>query len=418
MRLLTTAWRNLWRNKRRTLITASSIAFGLLLAVTFTGTGNYVYNNMINASARSGYGHITVAPPDYLQHRGLDRRIDASPELLEKIRSIKGVRAAWPHIMGQAMLASAVKSVGGMIMGVGPDEPPRDNLLLDSIKSGSLDASKERAVVAGTRLAEKLKLKPGRKLVYTLTDANGEMVSELARVSGTLETGLDVVDGATALMPLASLRHTLGYGPNEASFIAVLLDSQHDAPAIKRRIGAMLDAIRGPDAAQGQYEVLDWKQTQTDVAGMITIDSSSNYISQVFVAVLIAAGIFNTMLMSVLERRREFGVVLALGVSPLELVWTVLVETLLITSLGLLLGVIITTPWYYWLQQHGLDFSGVMGDDYHVGKVLIDPVIRISLDWRNVVAISGVSFILTLLAALYPAWRSGRINPAEALSTR
>jgi len=410
MNLVKTAWRNLWRNKRRTLITASSIAFGLLLAVTFTGTGSYVYNNMINASARSGYGHITVAPPDYLQHRGLDRRVKASPEVLQQIRAMDGVRAAWPHIMGQAMLASAAKSVGGMIMGVGPDEQPRDNLLLDSIQSGALDAGNRRSAVVGTRLAEKLRLKSGRKLVYTLTDAHGEMVSELARVGGMLQTGLDVVDGATVLMPLKSLQQTLGYAADEASFIAVLVDDQHDTPAIKSRIATMLDPV--------QYEVLDWKQTQTDVAGMITIDSSSNYISQIFVAVLIAAGIFNTMLMSVLERRREFGVVLALGVSPWQLVLTVLAETLLITLLGLLLGLLITTPWYWWMHQHGLDFSAMMGDDYHIGKVLIDPVIRIRLDWRNVAAIASVSFVLTLLAALYPAWRSGRINPAEALSTR
>ena len=405
-----TAWRNLWRNRRRTLITASSIAFGLLLAVTFTGTGSYVYNNMINASARSGYGHITVAPPDYLQHRGLDRRVKASPEVLQQIRALGGVRAAWPHIMGQAMLASAAKSVGGMIMGVGPDEQPRDNLLLDSIQSGSLDADNRRSAVVGTRLAEKLKLKPGRKLVYTLTDVHGEMVSELARVGGMLQTGLDVVDGATVLMPLQSLQQTLGYAADEASFIAVLVEDQHDTPAIKARIAAMLDPA--------QYQVLDWKQTQTDVAGMITIDSSSNYISQIFVAVLIAAGIFNTMLMSVLERRREFGVVLALGMSPWQLVLTVLVETLMITVLGLLLGALITAPWYAWMHQHGLDFSAMMGNDYHIGKVLIDPVIRIRLDWRNVAAIAAVSFVLTLLAALYPAWRSGRINPAEALSTR
>ncbi len=410
MKLFMTAWRNLWRNKRRTVITASSIAFGLLLAVTFTGTGSYVYNNMINASARSGYGHITVAPPDYLLHRGLDRRIEASPDVLEKIRGMKGVRAAWPHIMGQAMLASAAKSVGGMIMGVGPAEPRRDNLLLDSIKTGGLDFSKRRTAVVGTVLADKLKLKKGRKLVYTLTDANGQMVSELARVSGMLKTGLELVDGSTVLMPLDSLRQTLGYAEHEASFIAVLINDQHDTQAIKSGIAAMLDSDR--------YEVLDWKQTQTDVAGMITIDSSSNYISQIFVAVLIAAGIFNTMLMSVLERRREFGVLLALGMTPGQLVRMVLLETFLITVLGLVLGVIITTPWYVWMHAHGLDFSGALGSDYHIGKVLIDPVIRIQLNWRNIVAIAGVSFILTALSALYPAWRSGRINPAEALSTR
>lgn len=410
MNLFRTAWRNLWRNKRRTLISASSIAFGLLLAVTFTGTGHYMYGNMINASARTGFGHLTITPPDYLIKRGLDRRIAITTDQLKAIRAIPGVSAAHPHIMGQAMFSSARKSVGGLFIAIVPNEPARDNLLLENLVEGGLSGGNPRDVIIGRKMAEKLGLKMGRKLVYTATDASGQMVSDVAHVSGFFETGLEDVDGSMVLLPLSTMQKVLGYKSDEVNLVSIMLSHYNQTDRIARDIGEVL----GNDG----YEILPWQDTQTDVAGMITIDSSANYISQVFVGLLIAAGIFNTMLMSVLERRREFGVMLAIGMAPYGLVKMVILETLYVVFVGLILGTIITAPWYYWLASHGLDFSGMIDGDYHIGNVLIDPVIRISLDWRNIVSIAGMILILALLVALYPAWRSSRIKPVEVLNTK
>ncbi len=403
------AWRNLWRRKRRTLITGFSIGFGVLLSVTFTGTGDYGYTNMINAGASMGFGHVTIEPRGYNQTPALDKRLLKTEQIREQVLTIPGISDAIVRIMGQAMFASASKTVGGMFMAVDPvQESTEQNLLLRSLVQGQLFPQADgRGVVIGNKMAEKLNLRIGKKLVYTTTDVSGEIVSEIARVTGIFKTGVIEVDGAMVLLPINSVRTTLHYDSQDATLVSVIINDQRYSEKMRDKI----DAIVG----NPRREVLTWKQTQSELAGLITMDKSGNYIMQILIGLLIAAGILNTLLMSVLERSREFGVMMAIGMSPKTLFKLVLVESFWLALIGLVLGIIITIPWYAYLHYVGLDFSGAIGEDYSAGGVLVDPLIRIRLFKESIIAILAGIFSLTLLSGIYPAWRAGRIPPVESL---
>ena len=409
MKLRKIAWRNLWRRKRRTLITGISIGFGVMLAVTFTGTGDYGYTNMINTSAVMGMGHVTIEPHGYNQTPSLDKRLRKTGRLRERVLAMPGVNDAIVRIMGQAMFASASKTVGGVFMGIDPtQESPEHNLLIRSLVQGEIfSGTDSRGVVVGSKMAGKLNLRIGKKLVYTTTDVSGEIVSEIARVTGIFKTGVNEVDGGMVLLPIDSVRATLNYDAQDATLVAVIINDQRYAERMRDKISL----------AEGdpQIEVLSWKQTQTELSGLISIDRSGNYISQFLIGLLIAAGILNTMLMSVLERTREFGVMMAIGMSPRMLFRLVVVESLWLALIGILIGIIITAPWYSYLYYVGLDFSGAIGEDYSAGGILIDPLIRIRLYKESIIAILAGVFGLTFLAGLYPAWRAGRIPPVESL---
>ncbi len=409
MKLGSMAWRNLWRRKRRTLITAISIGFGVMLAVTFTGSGDYWYTNMINAGATMGLGHITIEPHGYNQTPSLDKRLLNAGEVRKYVLTMRGVSNAIVRIMGQALFASASKTIGGMFLAVDPSqESPDQNLLLRSLIQGQLFPGADgRGIVVGSKMAEKLNLRIGKKLVYTTTDVSGEIVSEIARVTGIFKTGVGEVDGALVLLPINSVRAILHYDDQDATLVAVTVNDQRYAERIRDKIAA---AVRNP-----LREVLTWKQTQTELAGIITMDKSGNYISQVLIGLLIAAGILNTLLMSVLERTREFGVMMAVGMSPATLFKLVLVESFWLALIGLTVGVIITAPWYAYLHYVGLDFSGAIGKDYSAGGVLVDPIFRIRLYKESIIAILTGVFSLTLLSGIYPAWRAGRTPPVESL---
>lgn len=411
MNLNKLAWRNIWRRKRRTLITAFSIGFGVMLSVTFTGSGDYTYTNMIDMGASMGMGHVTVEPLGYHLKPTLDKRLTGTAQLQQQIMALPGVAGATVRITGQAMFASARKSVGGAFIAVDPEfETAQNNLLLRSIVAGSMFAEKSgRGMVIGSKLAKKLKVKIGKKVVYTTTDAHGEIVSDIARITGIFTTGIDIVDGIMALLPVSSVQKTLDYVPDEATLIAVVISDQRHAEGMR-------DAIaRLPAAAD--TAVMTWKKSQPDLAGVIAFDKAGNYISQFLVGLLIAAGILNTMLMSVLERTREFGVMMAVGMSPGVLFRLVMVESFWLAIVGLLLGVIITAPWYYYLYHTGIDFSGAFGSDFSYGGVLVDPVFKARLFKESMMAILGGVFTLALLAGLYPAWRAGRVPPVESLKT-
>ncbi len=403
------AWRNLWRRKRRTLITGFSIGFGVLLSVTFTGTGDYGYTNMINAGASMGFGHVTIEPRGYNQTPALDKRLLKTEQIREQVLTMPGISDAVVRIMGQAMFASASKTVGGMFMAVDPaQESTEQNLLLRSLVQGQLFPQADgRGVVIGNKMAEKLNLRIGKKLVYTTTDVSGEIVSEIARVTGIFKTGVIEVDGAMVLLPINSVRTTLHYDSQDATLVSVIINDQRYSEKMRDKI----DAIVG----NPRREVLTWKQTQSELAGLITMDKSGNYIMQILIGLLIAAGILNTLLMSVLERSREFGVMMAIGMSPKTLFKLVLVESFWLALIGLVLGIIITIPWYAYLHYVGLDFSGAIGEDYSAGGVLVDPLIRIRLFKESIIAILAGIFSLTLLSGIYPAWRAGRIPPVESL---
>jgi ABC-type lipoprotein release transport system permease subunit len=409
MKLGKIAWRNLWRRKRRTLITGISIGFGVMLAVTFTGTGDYGYTNMINSSATMGLGHVTIGPQGYNQTPSLDKRLRNTGQLRDRVLAMSGVDDAIVRIMGQAMFASASKTIGGMFMGIDPaQESPQQNLLIRSLVQGKVFSGTDgRGVVVGSKMAKKLNLRIGKKLVYTTTDVNGEIVSEIARVTGIFKTGVNEVDGGMVLLPISSVRATLNYDAQDATLVAVIINDQRDADAMRDRISLAQSDPR--------IEVLSWQQTQAELAGLITLDRGGNYISQFLIGLLIAAGILNTLLMSVLERTREFGVMMAVGMSPKTLFRLVVVESLWLAIIGIVIGIIITAPWYAYLHYVGLDFSGALGEDYSAAGILVDPLIRIRLYKESIIAILTGVFSLTLLAGLYPAWRAGRIPPVESL---
>jgi ABC-type lipoprotein release transport system permease subunit len=375
MKLNTLAWRNLWRHKRRTLITASSIAFGVLLAVTFTGAGDYFHTRMIDAGANMGMGHITIAARDYNRAPSSQKLIQGVNTLQSLIASLPEVKSVVARIQGQAMFASARKSVGGTFIAIDPaKENANNNLFIQSLTDGEmLSTTNGKGIVMGVDLARKLKLNLGKKVVYTTTDINGDIVSAVARVSGIFRTGVAEVDGGMALLPMQSIQKVLGYASDEVSLIAVSLVDQRISHALRGRM-------------QGQpefehVEVLNWQQTQPDLAGMIAVDKSANRISQLMISLLIAAGILNTMLMSVLERIREFGVMMALGMSPRSLFSLVILESFWLAVIGLIIGIIVTIPWYLYMAETGIDLTSAYGDDFSFGG------------GDKVVQIGGIRFI-------------------------
>ncbi|MFV2060974.1 MAG: ABC transporter permease [Gammaproteobacteria bacterium] len=403
------AWRNLWRRKRRTLITAFSIAFGVILAVTFTGTGDYYYTRMIDAGANMGMGHITITDLDFNRAPSLKKRLKHVNELRQQALSNTQVADAMIRISGQAMFASANKTIGGMFMAIDPSkENERHNLFIRSIIKGKLFASASSpGIVVGVKMAKKLHLRIGKKVVYTTTDANGEIVSAIERVTGIFKIGVDQVDSGMVLLPLSRVQKTLAYQPDEASLIALILDDQRKIDSTRKTLMS--------NPVFKNTEIITWKQSQPDLAGMIEMDKSSNYISQLLIALLVAAGILNTMLMSVLERKHEFGVMMAVGMAPVSLFKLVMIESFWLAIIGLIIGTIITIPWYVYMFNVGIDLSAAYGDDMDFGGVLIDPIMKIRLFKESIFAILTGLFTLALTAGAYPAWRAGRIPPVESL---
>jgi ABC-type lipoprotein release transport system permease subunit len=414
LRLPTLAWRNIWRNRRRTLITLFSIAFGTLLAVLMTGIGDSSYAEMINHAARLGGGHVIVQHQDYLELPSLKKTVRAEPALLDAIRAEPEVRAVVPRVVGGVMLATSTNNVGAMIIGVDPRVEDQTTLgFVESLSAGEMFASPDdEGIILGKTLAENLDVTLGKKVVYTVTDKSGEIANGLARVSGILETGAVEVDANTALLPIGALRGVLGYEPDEVTMLAVFVDDHRVAEALAQRLGEQLGEQLGEHAA-----VLPWFTASPDLAGFVTMKVTGTVIFEIIVTVLIAAGIFNTLFVSVMERMRELGILAAIGFSSRQLFGLVLWESLWLGLCGIAAGVLLTAWPYYYFSTTGFDTSAMMGDSggAQISGVTMSQVLYVQLYPEHAVYIALAVVIATLAAGLYPAYRAGRVSPVEAI---
>jgi ABC-type lipoprotein release transport system permease subunit len=403
------AWRNLWRNRRRTVVTLSSIAFGVLLAGTLTGMADWRWTEVINLGARMGAGHVTLQHPEFLDLPSLGRTVRWSDVDRDALLANPGVARTVMRVSGQVMLATAGESLAASFVAFDPAVEDENTLsMLPNVVEGEmLPRATGRGIVLGERLAELLGTRLGRKVVYTVTDKNGEIVSELARVTGIVRTGAPSVDARLCLLPIGTIREVLGYAADEGTQIAVFLEDHRESYAMAARLGTTFDS---------RVAAVTWAELQPDLAGFIAIKVGGMIFMELLILLLIGAGIFNTLFMSVMERLREFGILMAIGFSPGRLFRLVMWESLWLGIVGIVVGVVVTA-WPYWaLATKGIDLSGLAGDaNFEIAGGVMEPVLRVAIYPENALYIAAVILGATLLAGLYPAWRAGRVVPVESI---
>lgn len=404
------AYRNLWRNTRRTAITLFSIGFGLMLSIIFTGISDSGYGRLIEGASRMGMGHVAVIPPGYLDAPSLDKMIEIDSAMQDRIRGLPHVRFIRERITGQAMIATANDSAGAAFLAIDPTKETSDtSYLLDFIKSGSLfSTTTGNGILIGRSMADRLRVDLGGKVVYTMTDVRGDITSGLARVSGIFKTGVAQVDNYFVLLPIDTIRELIGYSPTALTHLAIFLDDHARADVIQRCIADVNGSAMPGD-------IVTWRDAMPDIAGLISMDQSSNYLFQLIIFLLISAGILNTILMSVLERQREFGILIALGVSPARLFGLIVWESVWLCFFGILAGLILTAPIYRYLHTTGIDLAVMFTEKPDVGGVIFDPTIHADLRLENLWFILAIAAFLVIVSGLYPAWKASRVAPVEAI---
>ena len=410
----TLAWRNIWRNTRRTMITLVSIAFGTLFAVLMTGIGDSSYSEMIDHAARLGGGHVIVQHEGYQEMPSLKKTVRADPAVLEEIRARPDVRAAVPRVVGGVMLSTSTNNVGAGVLGIDPSAEDDTTFgLVDSITAGKMfETIDDEGIILGKTLAENLDVELGKKVVYTVTDKHGEIASGLARVSGILETGAAEIDAGTCFLPMNPFRTQLDYDADEVTQIAVFLGDHRGSEAVAASLGATLGERLGPEAV-----ALPWYEASPELAGFISMKVNGTVVFEIIITVLIAAGIFNTLFVSVMERMRELGIMAAIGFSSRQLFSLVLWESIWLGLCGIVAGVLLTAWPYYYLTTTGIDVASMMGDDggAQISGVTMAPTMYVEIYPAHALFIAAAIVLATVGAGLYPAFKAGRVSPVETI---
>ncbi len=402
------AWRSIWRNKRRTLITMTSISLGLTIAIFFTALVEGVFRQVVNEAIRMQAGHITLENPEYQTSPAVDLRIGGVENLRRRIEGIEAVEQTKLLIWGQGVANSGAGGVGVMVMGVEPSVEMKTSPLAQDIVAGAyLADSDDRMVVLGGHLAEQLKLKLGSKIVLTTNNAQGQLVEELCRVKGIFRTGSDEIDGYLIQIPATFARRVFGLGDDEATQLGVILKRPGDQAVV---IDAITPMVAGKDIA-----VLPWQSILPEVASFIRLRRTSNGVFQGLLFVIILFTILNTLLMSVIEREREFAVLLALGTPVRQLKGQLFVESACIACLGGLAGMVLGGSLALALQIWGLDLASIMPKGVTISGFAVSTTIHANLTPPILYWIGGIVLGATLLLSFMPMRRITQVHIAETL---
>jgi len=401
------AFRNLRRNLRRTLLTVAAIALGTALAMFSIGLGDGGHQQMIENGVRIGQGHLTVQREGFLESPSSSLYIHDPGPFMAAISRSPYVANAYPRIRGEGILATAAGAEGVVFQGIDPALPGEADIFRDSLTEGEFLTDENNAhLVIGAKLADRLKLTLGKKVVLTTQDAAGEITSTLVRVQGIYRTGSGTIDGSICLVPIGYLQNALGMEKGVTS-IAIYLENPF------KEKEALADI--GPKLPPGPEHLYQWQTLQPDLRDYVVIDDAFGYMTYAIVLLIVAIGVLNTILMSVMERRREIGILTAVGMESEDVMKMILVETVFITLLGIFAGVLIGLGVNWYFSTYGLDLSSMSPQEWSLAGTVIDPVLRSHLRPHRALGLCVAVFLLTVTMGIYPAWKASRILPVEAM---
>lgn len=403
------AWRNLGRNRRRTLLTLASIAFGVFLAIFSMAAQDRNWQDMIDLGARMGGGHVTLQHPEYLDTPSLSRTVTGTDALLAAASGDTDVARAVERLSGQLMVSTARESYGASFIAFDPGAEDVETLsYLEAVSEGEMFAADDRTgMVLGAQLARNLGAELGDRVVYTATDRSGEIVAGLGRVRGILRTGAPSIDVGIVLLPIEAARGVLGFAPDEATQVAIFIADHRRSEALAARLQGRL----GDEVA-----AVPWFEGRPDLYAFIAMKVGGGVIMIGIIALMVAAGIFNTVFVSVMERLREFGIMMAVGFSPAKLFRLVVYESVWLGVIGLVLAAVLTIGPYLYLSRVGIDMGAMLGNSpTEISGVAMATELRFGIYPENAVRIVALAFVAVVLAGIYPAWRAGRVRPVESI---
>ena len=410
------AMRNLRRQLWRTMLTAAVMVIGGALLILSFALSDGTHEQWIDSGIRTSTGHITVEQPEFRTSRKIENRLatDVRRETEQALASAgiaEHVVAVSSRLSISALASSAAGARPAQILAVDPVAEARFSTLDDQLVEGRyLEPDDRLAAYIGVGLAASLELRLGSRLVVQAQDTEQEIAAQLLRVVGIFRNGVPEVDQAVVHIPLQTAGDWLGSN-HDVTNVGVVLTGSSAVGAVTAHLE---DTLADP-IGRGDARVMGWREANPALAAAVAIDSFGNYLIFGILFVIIAFGIVNTVLMSVLHRHREFGVLRALGLTPGQTGTIVLIEGLTLTAISGFIGVTLgyLATWYFF--GDGLDMSVLMGEDMTFSGVVIDPIMVPQFYPVRIVQILTFILFIGAVASIYPAVRAAKIDIAESM---
>ncbi|MGB5321115.1 MAG: FtsX-like permease family protein [Lutimonas sp.] len=399
------AWRSIWRSKLRSVVVIFAIASGLLGGLFSSAWMNGMAKQRVENTFVYEIGHMQMHHPDYAENKDVKKTIHGTKEKLDALKVFSGVKAVTERVLVTGMSATANKNMGVNIIGVDPEREKEIFQIykkIDSTSGDFFESNKKNSIVISKALAGELKAKLKSKIVLTFQDYNGEITGAAFKVVGIYKTDNNPWDKLHVFVKNDDLRRVLELPENESHEIVLLLDDFEQAATLEPQLQS--------------------KFTDTKVEGWAEISPylslMSGYMDTMmglFMAIILGAlgfGIVNTMLMVVLERTKELGMLMAIGMTKRRVFIMIMLETIFLAMVGAIIGEILSVLFIKYFNSSGIDLSFVAEGMESVGYAAITYPM---LEGYRYIQITILVIVTAILASVYPAWKALKLHPAEAI---
>ena len=400
--MIALAWRNIWRHTRRSLITVAAMSLGAAMCMPMMAMMEGMFSTMFDVAITQQSGHVRVEHPDYPETLSMFDTLQGAESMLGDLEALPESAAVTWRAYGAGLLGTEDKSVGAQLIGV---DPVRE--IAVSPTEGMLDQgawlSAPGQILLGHGMAKELGAALGDEVVIMTQAADGSIGAGAYEVIGTMRSGNKMRDKQGAWMSLADLQELL-YIDDQVHEVVLLASGGKDGvSALQEQVTAV---------AGGDRLVRSWQQAQPQMAEMLKSGEAQSMIMLGIIFFLAGFGVLNTMLMSVFERTRELGVMMALGTRPGKLVQLIIIESLLLAIVGAIIGGLLGGGLDYLMCTSGINLGY---GDLDLNGVVFPERIKGIFHPNQVVMVLASMMLVTVLASLWPAWRAARLNPVQAM---
>ncbi|MCX8056299.1 MAG: FtsX-like permease family protein [Ignavibacteria bacterium] len=397
------AWRNIWRNKRRTILAASSIFFAIVLAIFTRAMQHGSYDYMIDSAVRMFTGYLQIHSKGYWEEKSLEKALDYDSNLIKKIEEIQSVEIAVPRLENFLLISSEHITKVTSVIAIDPEKENQMTKLSQKLISGRYLKKDDNGILISEGLAKILNVQVGDSVVLYGQGIYGITAATLCPVIGIVRFALPDLNNSLTYIPL-SFGQTLFSMENKITTISVIINNPKKLDYVLSEV----KKIVGDD-----YDVMSWEEMMPELVQGIQLDSVGGLIMLFILYLVIAFGIFGTVMMMTAERTKEFGILISIGIKKTKLILITTLEAIFISLIGALSGILISVPMIIYFHNNPIRFSGELAEISL--KFGVEPIIPLSNDPGILVAQTSIVLIIAFLSSLYPLNHIRKLKPIEAM---
>ena len=403
------AWKNVWRNKLRSLIVIASMVIGLIGGIFYLAFAKGMAQQQVNSAIHSEISNIQIHNPEFLINNEISFTIENVGEKIKRIKTINGVKEAVSRITSAAMASSAITGTGIFVNGIDYKEEEKVTNISTLLVNGTyFDVKYKNPIVVGEKLAEKLKVKIGSKIVITIQNIEGEIAYSAFRIAGIYKTHNSNYDVMNVFVLKQDLANIIGINPNSATEIAVLLNHNQLTKSVSEEIKKMFNS----EISQKILVVRTWEEISPVLKMLNEMTIQYSMIFVIIILVALSFGIINTMLMAIMERVREIGMLMAIGMSKVKVFFMITLETVFLSITGGILGLSISWILVKIMGISGIDLSSIADGLNSMGY---SSYVYPELDLIYYGLIGLLVVVTAIFASIMPARKALKFNPAQAV---